>query len=77
MNGAGRANMVLGMLGSGIRVGAGRGEAHYDLFDADDESQAGSHSGGSSVGTCYDETPSDGYDDHIRAGELAFGDRIY
>ena len=79
MNGAGRGNMVVGVMGTGMRQSqSGRGDRQYEMFDADDESQAGSHSvGGSSVGTCYDDAPSDGYEENERAGQLAFGDRIY
>lgn len=79
MNGAGRGNMVVGVMGAGMRRGqADRGDGQYEMFDADDASQAGSHSGaGSSVGTCYDDAPSDGFEDTGRTGELAFGDRIY
>ena len=77
--GDGRGNMVMGVMSGGM-VGAGRGEgSQYEIFDADDESQSGSHSGsgGSSVGTCYDDAPSDGFEDNGRSNELAFGDRIY
>lgn len=78
LNGAGRGNIVVGVVGAGMRGDGGRGDAQYEIFEADDESQAGSHSGGgSSVGTCYDDAPSDGYEENGRAGELAFGDRIY
>lgn len=80
MNGAGRGNMVVGVMGAGMRGdGAGRGDAQYEMFDADDDSQAESHTSGdgSSNGTCYDDAPSDGFEDNGRAGELAFGDRIY
>ena len=79
LNGPGRGNMVVGVMGAGTRGnGPGRGDGQYEMFDADDVSQAGSHSGGgSSVGTCYDDAPSDGFEDNGRAGELAFGDRIY
>ena len=79
MNGSGRGSMVVGMMGVGMRGDVtGREEAQYEMFD-DDASQAGSHSsgGGSSNGTCYDDAPSDGFEDNGRAGELAFGDRIY
>jgi hypothetical protein len=78
LNGAGRGNMVVGVIAAGMRGdGVGRGDSQYEMFDADDESQAGSHSGGgSSVGT-YDDAPSDGFEDNGRVGELAFGDRIY
>jgi hypothetical protein len=78
LNGAGRGNMALGVMGAGMRRHAGPGDGQYEMFDADDESQAGSHSGGgSSVGTCYDDAPSDGFEENGRTGELAFGDRIY
>lgn len=80
MNGTGRGNMVIGVMGVGMRGdGVGRRDAQYEMFDADDESQAGSHTsgGGSSNDTCYDDAPSDGFEDTGRAGELAFGDRIY
>jgi hypothetical protein len=55
-----------------------KGEEQYDIVDyADDASQSGSRSiGGSSVEP-YDDVPSDGYEDHGRGGDLAFGDRIY
>lgn len=77
---AGRRNTVVGVMGAGLgRYGAARREGpQYEVFDADDESLAGSHSGtGSSVGSCYDDAPSDGIEDRGREGELAFGDRIY
>ncbi|KAF4630962.1 hypothetical protein G7Y89_g7171 [Cudoniella acicularis] len=83
MSGPGRGNMVVGVIGGGL-VGthpAGHGEnSQYEIFDVDDESQSGSHSGsggGSSVDTCYDDAPSDGFEDTSRGGDLAFGDRIY
>jgi hypothetical protein len=68
--------MVVGVMGANQRLKA---ESQYEMFDADDDSQTGSHSGGSasSVATCYDDAPSDGFEDGGRGGELAFGDRIY
>lgn len=78
MAGAGRGNMMVS-----ASVGAhasGRGEGgQYEMFDVDEESQSGhSGSGGaSSVGTCYDDAPSDGFEDAGRSGDLAFGDRMY
>lgn len=82
MAGSGRSNMIAGVGGMGGH-GGGRGDGgQYDMFDVDDGSQSGhSHSvsrGASSVGTCYEDAPSDGYEDHGRGtNELAFGDRIY
>jgi len=67
-----------GMMGPAAGHGRG-GEGQYEMFDADDASQSGSHSGSggaSSVASC-DDAPSDGYDDSSRGGALAFGDRIY
>lgn len=71
--------MVFGAMGAGMRGNdAGRGEAQYVVFDADDESQGGKDGGGGSpVGSCYDDAPSDGLEDDGRAGTLTFGDRIY
>ena len=83
MSGSGRGNMVVGLMGGGMSGsnGAGRGEgSQYEMFDAETESQCGSHSGSgaaSSVGTCYEDAHSDGYEESGRTGELAFGDRIY
>jgi len=89
MSGSGRRNMVVGgmMNGMASNHGQGRGETHgqgqqYEMFDVDDDSQSSHHSGGgsgaaSSVGTCYDDAPSDGFEDTVRGGDLAFGDRIY
>ena len=79
MSGAGRGNMVAGGMGMGMsRVPGGRGDGEYEMFDADDDSQSGSYSGGaSSIGSCYDDAPADGFEDNVRAGQLAFGDRIY
>jgi hypothetical protein len=81
MSGAGRGNMIVGVgAGMGGANGAGRGEGgQYEMFDVDEESQSGhSGSGGaSSVGTCYDDAPSDGFEDAGRTGDLAFGDRMY
>jgi hypothetical protein len=73
MTGGGRGNLGGGMMGAnhGLKI-----ENQYDMFDADDDSQSGSNSG-SSVATGYDDAPSDGFDDGVRSGELAFGDRIY
>ncbi|MBV33942.1 MAG: hypothetical protein CMP47_00490 [Rickettsiales bacterium] len=82
MAGSGRGNMMSGIGGMGSHHG-GRGDGgQYDMFDVDDGSQSGhSHSisrGASSVGTCYEDAPSDGYEDQGRGtNELAFGDRIY
>jgi hypothetical protein len=81
MSGAGRGNMIVGVgAGMGGSQGAGRGEGgQYEMFDVDEESQSG-HSGSvgaSSVGTCYDDAPSDGFEDAGRSGDLAFGDRMY
>jgi hypothetical protein len=81
MSGSGRGNMVVNVMNNGMPIhhGQGRGEgAPYEMFDVDDGSQSGSHSGGaSSVGTCYDDAPSDSFEDQNRSGDLAFGDRIY
>jgi hypothetical protein len=68
---SGMRNLVMG-----VRA---EGGSQYEIFDADDESQSSSHSGsgGSSVGTCYDDAPSDDFEDNGRNGELAFGERIY
>ncbi len=78
MSGAGRGNMVVGVAGA---HGGGRGDgSQYEMFDVDEESQNGSHHGSgaaSSVGTCYDDAPSDGFEDTGRGADLAFGDRIY
>lgn len=80
MGGSGRGNMGMAN-GMPLHHGQSRGEgAQYDMFDVDDGSQSGSHSGSggaSSVGTCYDDAPSDGFEDTGRSGDLAFGDRIY
>jgi hypothetical protein len=78
MAGAGRGNMM-GSASVGAHA-SGRGEGgQYEMFDVDEESQSGhSGSGGaSSVGTCYDDAPSDGFEDAGRSGDLAFGDRMY
>lgn len=56
--------------------GEGQGQQQYEMYDVDDASQSGS-GGASSVGTCYDDAPSDGFEDNVRGNELAFGDRIY
>jgi hypothetical protein len=81
LGGSGRGNMVMGVVHHGL-VNHGpvqRGE-QYEIFDADDDSQSGrSGSGaGSSVGTIYDDVPSDGFEDQRGdVSHLAFGDRIY
>ncbi len=87
MSGSGRGNIVVGgmMNGMASHHGQGRGETQgqgqqYDMFDVDEDSQSSHHSGSggaSSVGTCYDDAPSDGFEDTVRGGDLAFGDRIY
>jgi hypothetical protein len=81
MGGPGRGNMVVGVMNTGIpnHHGQSRG-GQYEMFDVDDGSQSSGHShsgGASSVGTCYDDAPSDGFEDPGRSGDLAFGDRIY
>jgi hypothetical protein len=81
LSGSGHSNMVVGLIGgdmAGVN-GTVRGEgSQYEMFDAESESQCGSHSGGaSSVGTCYEDAHSDGYEESGTVGELAFGDRIY
>jgi hypothetical protein len=81
MSGAGRGNVMVGVgsAASGANT-SGRGEGgQYEMFDVDEESQSGhSGSGGaSSVGTCYEDAPSDGFEDAGRSGDLAFGDRMY
>lgn len=69
--------------GRGDGNGNGNGGQQYEMFDVDEQgsqSQCGSHSGSggaSSVGTCYDDAPSDGFEDPGRGNDLAFGDRIY
>lgn len=75
LNGAVRGN---GVISTGMCVdGARRGDAQY-RFDADDDSQAGSHNGGISTGgTCYDDAPSDGFEENAGASELSFGDKIF
>lgn len=84
INGTGRGNVVVGVMNSGHMEGgivAGRGASgQYEMYDVDEESQSGSHSGsgsGDSVGTCFDDAPSDGYEDSARGTDLTFGDRIY
>lgn len=68
MSGAGRGNMVMGVMG------AGRGNSsQYEMFDADDASQSSGQSGS----TIYDDAPCDAFEDQGRSGDLAFGDRIY
>ncbi len=82
--GSGRGNMVVGVNGTG-RGGANGGyEQKYEIFDVEEDRQSGhsqSHSGSigpSSVGTCYENAPPDGFGDAGRGNhELAFGDRIY
>ncbi|PMD43258.1 hypothetical protein L207DRAFT_422668 [Hyaloscypha variabilis F] len=78
MVGSGRGNMIVPVAGSAHASGRGEG-GQYEMFDVDEESQSGhSASGGaSSVGTCYDDAPSDGFEDAGRSGDLAFGDRMY
>jgi hypothetical protein len=81
LSGSGRGNIVMGVSNHGL-VNHGpvqRGE-QYDMFDVDDESQSGrsGSGGGSTVGTIYDDAPSDGFEDPRGDGNhLAFGDRIY
>jgi hypothetical protein len=76
MAGSRQGNMVMGLMG-GSNHGL-KNESQYEMFDADDESQSGSHSGSvSSVTTGYDDTPTDGFENGGRGSELAFGDRIY
>lgn len=89
MSGAGRGNTVdVGGMNHGLNItgrgdGNGNGGQQYEMFDVDEQgsqSQCGSHSGSggpSSVGTCYDDAPSDGFEDPGRGNDLAFGDRIY
>lgn len=70
----------MGVIGSGMSSahGAGRGEgAQYEMFDVDEGSQSGSHSGSGGTSSVYDDAPSDGFEDPGRTGDLAFGDRIY
>jgi hypothetical protein len=74
LSGAGRGMMVAPG-GGHVSSGEGGG-AQYEMFDVDDDSQSGS-GGGSSVGTCYDDAPSDGFENAGRSGDLAFGDRMY
>lgn len=85
-------NMGMGM-NPGMSNHAHHGHSHghgrndgqqYEMVDVDDQgshSQCGSYSVvsgvASSVGTCYDDAPSDGFEDTGRGGDLAFGDRIY
>jgi len=81
MSGAGGGTTIVGAgSGMGGANAAGRGDGgQYEMFDVDEESQSGhSGSGGaSSVGTCYDDAPSDGFEDPGRSSDLAFGDRMY
>ncbi|PVH67478.1 hypothetical protein DL98DRAFT_443518 [Cadophora sp. DSE1049] len=82
MAGPGRGNMVVGVGNMGGNV-SGRGDGgQYEMFDVDDGSQSGhsySGSGGvSSVKSCYEDAPSNGYEDQGRSNhQLAFGDRFY
>ncbi|CZR65287.1 uncharacterized protein PAC_15187 [Phialocephala subalpina] len=58
--------------------GRGGDGQQYEMFDVDkqgSQSQCENHSGsggGSSVGTCYDDAPSDGFEDPGRGNGLAF-----
>jgi hypothetical protein len=81
--GAGRGNMTQSINMSGHGLAQGRGQGQYEMYDVDEgsQSQCGSHSGrgsSSSAGTCYDDAPSDSFEDsNGRGSDLAFGDRIY
>ena len=69
--GVGHGHMVVGTMNHhGLPL------AKYEAFDTDDSSQNGSHlgSGGSPIGTLYEDTHSDGFED---GGRLAFGERMY
>lgn len=77
MHGSGRGNMVLDVMSVDM-TGVGRGDGSYDMFDVDDDSQESIPSGSASTaGTCYDDAPSDVFEENARSGALAFGDRIY
>jgi hypothetical protein len=78
ISGPGRGNMMVSAAGGAHASSRGEG-GQYEMFDVDEESQSGrSGSGGaSSVDTCYDDAPSDGFEDAGRSGDLAFGDRMY
>jgi hypothetical protein len=75
MSGCGRGNMVIGITNHGMVNSVQRGDG-YEIYEVDDESQ--SARSGSSVGTIYDDAPSDSYDDQ-RGDQrhLAFGDGMY
>ncbi|TVY33920.1 Asparagine-rich zinc finger protein, partial [Lachnellula subtilissima] len=78
--GAGRGNVTMGVPSDSM-ISSGRGHMHgspYEMFDTDDGSQSShSGSGGSSVGTCYEDAHPDGFQDHSRSHQLVFGDRLY
>ncbi|KUJ20169.1 uncharacterized protein LY89DRAFT_579772 [Mollisia scopiformis] len=84
MSGTGRGSLGMGMSNHGLPMqGRSADGQQYEMLDVDEgsQSQCGSHSGsggGSSVSTCYDDAPSDGFEDAGgRGSDLAFGDRIY
>lgn len=83
---SGRGQIRIGIQRNVNEVHGQQQHQQYEMFDVDEGSQSGSHSGShsgsgsgeaSSVGTCFEDAPSDGFEDTGRGGDLAFGDRMY
>jgi hypothetical protein len=77
-NGTSQGDTVVSVMGASMgRDVVARRDSQYEIFDDDEESQAGSHAGngGSSVGTCYDDASSEAFENG--GGRLVFSDRMY
>lgn len=73
MAGPGRGNKMIDVMGTEMS----RADcSQYDMFDADGDSSPDS-GGHSPVGTCYDDAPSDAFEEGGRGADLAFSNRIY
>lgn len=77
INGPGRGNMVVNLNANVAAHGLGRSSsvATYNIYN--DEASTNGSGGTSSVGTCYEDAPSETFDETGRTAEISFGERIY
>ncbi|RKF53293.1 Zinc finger protein 79 [Golovinomyces cichoracearum] len=77
ISGPGRGNMVVNLNLNVATHSIGRSSSNttYNIYD--DESSSNGSGGGSSVSTCYEDAPSDSFDESGRSAQVPYGERIY
>ncbi|KAI6251451.1 Asparagine-rich zinc finger protein AZF1 [Erysiphe necator] len=77
--GPGRGNMVvnLNLNVAAHPLGRSNANATYNSFDDETSNSGSGSSGDGSVGTCYDEAPSDGFEEQNRTTHISYGDQMF